>query len=127
MCSPASRSRPGRCEQRDCSPHRGWSDTMREDRQRARLLRAIQLTQNVEIDCTTCLDRVPVYVDRALSGADTARDMPDVYLHLALCQDCHEEYEALRDVAELDASGGLPDKASLLRQLQRERREPLPQ
>jgi hypothetical protein len=99
---------------------------MREDRQRARLLRAIQLTQNVEIDCTTCLDRVPVYVERVLSGADAAQDMPDVYLHLALCQDCHEEYEGLRDVAELDASGGLPEKSSLLQQLQHERREPLP-
>jgi hypothetical protein len=100
---------------------------MREDRQSARLLRAIQLTQNVEIDCTTCLDRVPVYVERVLSGADAAQHMPDVHVHLALCQDCHEEYEALRDVAELDASGGLPAKSSLLRQLQHERREPLPQ
>jgi hypothetical protein len=100
---------------------------MREDRQRARLLRAIQLTQNVEIDCTTCLDRVPVYVERVLSGADAAQDMADVYLHLALCQDCHEEYEALHDVAALDASGGLPDKSSLLRQLQHERKDPLPQ
>ena len=100
---------------------------MREDRQRARLLRAIQLTQNVEIDCTTCLDRVPVYVEKVLSGTDATQDMPDVYLHLALCQDCHEEYEALHDVAELDASGGLPEKSSLLQQLQHERREPLPQ
>src|SRR5919199_227502 len=93
----------------------------------ARLLRAIHVTQDVEIDCTTCLDRVPVYVERVLCGADAAQDMPDVHVHLALCQDCHEEYEVLRDVAELDASGGLPDKSSLLRQLQHERREPLPQ
>jgi hypothetical protein len=84
------------------------------------------LTQNVEIDCTTCLDRVPVYVERALSGANAAQDMPDVHVHLALCQDCYEEYEALRDVAELDASDGLPEKASLLQQLQHERREPSP-
>jgi hypothetical protein len=99
---------------------------MREDRQIARLLRAIQVTQNVEIDCTTCLDRVPVYVEGMLSGADAAQDMPEVHVHLALCQDCHEEYEALRDVAELDASGGLPEKASLLQQLQHERSEPSP-
>jgi hypothetical protein len=100
---------------------------MPEDRQRARLLRAIQLTQDVEIDCTTCLDRVPVYVERVLSGADAAEDMPDVHVHLALCQDCHEEYEALRDVLELEASGGLPETASLLRQLQHLRPEPSPQ
>jgi hypothetical protein len=100
---------------------------MREDRQRARLLRAIQLTQDVEIACTACLDRVPVYVEKVLSGADAAQDMPDMDVHLALCQDCHEEYEALRDLAALDAAGGLPEKASLLQQLQQERREPPPQ
>ena len=100
---------------------------MREDRQRARLLQAIQVTQNVEIDCTTCLDRVPVYVERLLCGADAAQDMADVHLHLALCQDCHEEYEALRDLAALDASGGLPEKSSLLQQLQHGRIEPSPQ
>src|SRR5919197_1149252 len=127
MRSPPSRSRPGRCEQRDCSPQRGWGDTMREGRQRARLLQAIQLTQNVEIDCTTCLDRVPVYVESVLSGADAAQDMPDVHVHLALCQDCHEEYEALRDVAERDASGGLPETSSLLQQLRHGRTEPSPQ
>jgi hypothetical protein len=66
---------------------------MREDRQRARLLRAIQLTQNVEIDSTTCLGRVPVNVEKVLSGANAAQDMPDVHVHLALCQDCHEEEE----------------------------------
>ena len=100
---------------------------MREDRQRAGLLRAIQLTQNVEIDCTTCLDRVPVYVERVLSGAIAAQDMPDVHVHLALCQDCHEEYEALRDLAELEASGGLPEISSLLHQLQHGHAEPSPQ
>jgi hypothetical protein len=100
---------------------------MRGDRQHARLLRAIHLTQDVEIDCTTCLDRVPVYVERVLSGADATQDMPDVHVHLALCQDCQEEYEALRDLAELDASGGVPETSSLLQQLQHERIDPSPQ
>src|ERR671937_1065361 len=90
----------------------------------ARLLRAIHLTQDVEIDCTTCLDRVPVYVERVLSGVDAAQDMPDVHVHLALCQDCHEEYEALRDLAALEASGGLPETAGLLHQLSHRRTEP---
>jgi hypothetical protein len=93
---------------------------------RAWLLRAIHFTQDVEIDCTTCLDRVPVYVERVLSGAHAAQDMADVHVHLALCQDCQEEYEALRDLAELDASGGLAEKSSLLQQLQHERIEPSP-
>jgi hypothetical protein len=36
---------------------------------------------------------VPVNVEKVLSGANAAQDMPDVHVHLALCQDCHEEEE----------------------------------
>ena len=81
---------------------------MQEDRAFRRLLRLLELTEDAEIDCTTCLKRVPVYVDRELAGANVAQQMPDLHLHLALCGDCFEEYEALRDLALLDSSGGLP-------------------
>ena len=80
---------------------------MQEDRAFRRLLRLIALTEDAEIDCTTCLKRVPVYVDRELAGVNVAQEMPDLHLHLALCGDCFEEYEALRDLALLDSSGGL--------------------
>ena len=84
--------------------------TMQDDRAIRRLLHLIELTQDAEIDCTTCLKRVPVYVDRELAGDNAAQEMPDLHLHLALCSDCYEEYEALRDLALLDSSGGLPNK-----------------
>ena len=90
---------------------------MQEERAFGRLLRAIDLTADSEIDCSTCLDEVPAYVDRELAGADVAREMPDLHRHLALCGDCHEEYEALRDLVQLDAGGGLPDRATLLDRL----------
>src|SRR6185312_2734286 len=91
---------------------------MHDDRALRRLLRAVDATQDVEIDCTTCLERVPAYVDRELAGADVAREMPELHLHLALCHDCSEEHEALRDLAMLDSSGGLTETATLLRELQ---------
>jgi hypothetical protein len=53
---------------------------------------------------------VPVYVDRELAGGNVAQEMRDLHLHLALCGDCFEEYEALRGLALLDLSGGLPNK-----------------
>lgn len=88
-----------------------------EDAAFQRLLRNVEITQDQEIDCTTCLERVPVYVDRKLAGIDAAALMPEMDLHLRLCGDCFEEYEALRDLAALDLAGGLPDTATLLNQL----------
>ncbi len=90
---------------------------MQGDPRFQRLLRAVAVTQDAEIDCTTCLEEVPAYVDRELVGEDVEREMPDLHLHLALCGDCFEEYAALRELAALDASGGLPDRSVLLRQL----------
>jgi hypothetical protein len=83
-----------------------------------RLLRNVELTQEEEIDCTTCLEQVPVYVDRELAGADTVAEMPAIQLHLVQCGDCFEEYAALRDLVDLASSSGLPDTATLLQQLE---------
>jgi hypothetical protein len=84
-----------------------------------RLLRQIELTEDHEIDCTTCLERVPMYVDREIAAGNMAMEMPEMHVHLALCGDCFEEYEALRDLVVLDLSGNLPDMATLLSQLDR--------
>ncbi|MGH2343886.1 MAG: hypothetical protein ACRDG4_01580 [Chloroflexota bacterium] len=89
----------------------------RDDIAFQRLLGNIEITRDHEIDCTVCLERVPIYVDRELAAANVAREMPEMHLHLALCGDCFEEYEALRDLAMLDLSGNLPDRATLLSQL----------
>lgn len=94
------------------------------DTKLTRLVRSIYSTPDVEIDCTACLDQVATYVDKELAGADAAREMPDLAQHLALCGDCFEEYEALRDLAALDAADGLPDRAVLLHTLEQTRRQP---
>jgi hypothetical protein len=96
----------------------GRQDTMHEDRAFRRLLHNVELTQDEEIDCTTCLEQVPVYVDRELASANVAEEMPGLHLHLLQCGDCFEEYEALRDLVKLDSSSGLLDKATLLKQLE---------
>ena len=96
------------------------SGSPREAEPFQRLLRNVEITQEHEIDCSVCLEQVPIYVDRELGGVDVAREMADLHLHLALCGDCFEEYEALRDLARLDLAGNLPDRAILLRQLNRE-------
>lgn len=85
----------------------------------ARLLQAVELTRDAEIDCSTCFDLMPVYIDREISGANAAEDLPELHHHLVQCQECREEYEALRDLAALEAADALPDRAALLRQLRR--------
>jgi hypothetical protein len=88
-----------------------------EDRRFERLLRKVGLTQDEEIDCTICLEQTPIYVDRQVAGIDVAWEMPALHVHLVQCGDCFEEYEALRDLVELDRSGGFPDRATLLERL----------
>jgi hypothetical protein len=87
-----------------------------EDRRLSRLLRILSLTREVEIDCSTCLEWIATYVDRELQGNPVEQEMPAVHQHLAVCQDCREEYRALYDLTALDAAGELPSRASLLGQ-----------
>jgi hypothetical protein len=93
-------------------------EAVQEDRAYRRLVRSVALTQDEEIDCTTCLEQVPAYVERDLAGSSAAEEMPALHVHLMQCGDCFEEYQVLRDLVELDASSGLPDAATLLRQLE---------
>lgn len=83
--------------------------TARDEATLVRLLRLVTLTADEEIDCTTCLDLVPAYVEQEFSGADVAVAMEPLSRHLALCRDCYEEYELLRDLVGLENTGGLPD------------------
>lgn len=88
-----------------------------EDKRLEQILKALALTRDIEIDCTTCLDLVPAYVDREVAGEDVAQEMPVVHQHLAVCRDCFEEYEAVSDLARQEAETGLPEASVLLRQL----------
>lgn len=73
-----------------------------------RWLRNIYETQDQEISCTECFDLVSGFVELETSGQDAAARMPQVKQHLNQCQACRDEYEALRDLRQLDEKGGLP-------------------
>ena len=73
-----------------------------------RWLRNIYATQDQEISCTECFDLVSGFVELEVSGQDAAAKMPQVKQHLNQCQACRDEYEALRDLRELEEKGGLP-------------------
>jgi hypothetical protein len=73
-------------------------------------LRHILDAQEQEILCSECLDLISDYVDAEIAGEPVARQMPEVKYHLEHCGVCEEEYETLRDLARLEAEGGLPAK-----------------
>ncbi len=78
-----------------------------------RALRQIYDTREEEIDCTECFDRVSDYVDLEITGENAAEKMPALRHHLDHCAVCREEYEALRDLARLEAEGRLPSEQDL--------------
>lgn len=48
-----------------------------------------------EMSCDQCYAKVGRLADLVLEGRDTASPMPRVHDHLAHCQDCREEFQAL--------------------------------
>ena len=70
-------------------------------------------TQEKEISCSECFDRVAHFVDVELSGKDAATEMPEVKQHLDQCPACREEYETLRDLGRLENEGGIPSADDL--------------
>jgi hypothetical protein len=73
-----------------------------------RWLRNIYETQDQEISCTECFDLVSGFVELEVSGQAAATNMPQVRQHLNQCQACRDEYEALRDLRQLEDKVGLP-------------------
>jgi Zn finger protein HypA/HybF involved in hydrogenase expression len=70
-----------------------------------RWLQTIQSTQEQEISCSECFDLVSHFVELELSGADAAVQMPQLRQHLIQCPACHQEYETLRDLQQLEDKG----------------------
>jgi hypothetical protein len=70
-----------------------------------RWLRNIYETQDLEISCAECFDLISRFVELEISGRDVAAEMPQVKQHLSQCRACREEYEALRDLVDLDDQG----------------------
>lgn len=73
-----------------------------------RWLKNIYNTQDEEISCSECFDRVSHFVEVELSGDDAAGRMPQLKQHLDQCPACREEYETLRDLSRLENDGQLP-------------------
>jgi hypothetical protein len=71
-------------------------------------LKNIHETQEQEISCTECFDLVSRFVELEIAGEDAAAKMPKVRQHLNQCRACRDEYEALRDLRQLEEKGQLP-------------------
>ncbi|REK17913.1 MAG: hypothetical protein DWQ37_05155 [Planctomycetota bacterium] len=61
------------------------------------LLRLIAQTADRELNCEECLALVAEFAERQLSGKNLAAGLQAVEQHLSVCNECREEYEALRE------------------------------
>jgi hypothetical protein len=59
------------------------------------LLRSLQLTQPGELNCGQVYELIEAAAEAQLRGEPVERIMPLIALHLKVCPDCLEEYEAL--------------------------------
>ena len=82
-----------------------------------RWVRQIYETEEEEISCSECFDLVSQYVDRELAGEAAPEQLPRLKQHLDQCRVCREEYEALRDLARLEAEGRAPSIDDLRKSL----------
>lgn len=87
----------------------------------ARWLRQVYETQEQELPCSELFDQIAHYVDREIAGEAVAQTMPDVKHTLDVCRDqcraCYEVYEALHNLARLEAEGRTPSIDDLRRSL----------
>jgi len=78
-----------------------------------RWLQNIYDTQDEEISCSECFDWVSHFVEIELSGENPVAKMPQLKQHLDQCSACRQEYESLRDLAQLEKEAGLPSSDDL--------------
>jgi hypothetical protein len=60
-----------------------------------KLVRAVAETHETEIGCDECFERLDIFAETELSGADASAAMPLVGDHLDKCADCRSKLEAL--------------------------------
>jgi hypothetical protein len=77
------------------------------------LLRQLEQTQEHELSCSECFEQISDFVDLELAGQPVAERLPMLRQHLVQCRACREEYEVLRDLAQLEAAGELPADGDL--------------
>ena len=61
----------------------------------AQLLMLIGQTEDHELNCDECLALVAEFAETQLSGKSIPAGLQAVEQHLAVCDECREEYEAL--------------------------------
>ncbi len=61
----------------------------------ARLLQRVAQTLPKELTCDECLGELDRFAEMVLLGQPAEKAMPLVAQHLAVCEDCREEFEAL--------------------------------
>lgn len=59
------------------------------------MLRAVIATDDDEIGCGECYDKLDKFIEMKLEGKSPEQALPLVRDHLRRCKDCREEYEAL--------------------------------
>lgn len=67
-----------------------------------------------EISCRELLDRLPAYVDAIVQEPHPNGEYLAFQQHITRCPDCKERYEALLELARLEAKGRLPEIDQLL-------------
>jgi predicted anti-sigma-YlaC factor YlaD len=85
--------------------------------QSERLLRLVACTEDEELSCDECFELLPQYVDLEVSSEAPKVRLPHFRRHLEQCAVCREEYEALRELARLEAEGCRPSIDDLRRSL----------
>jgi hypothetical protein len=71
----------------------------------ARILGPTHPAAEAEIGCDECFDRLDVYVDAEVDGADPDAVVPGMRPHLVGCGACREEYESLLALRRGEAAG----------------------
>jgi hypothetical protein len=60
-----------------------------------KLVRVVAETQETEIGCDECFERLDSFVETEISGVEASAAMPLVGDHLDKCADCRSKFEAL--------------------------------
>lgn len=79
-----------------------------------RWIHNIFTTQDEEIACGQLFEVLSQFVDLEISGEDAARLLPHVHQHLQQCPECEELYQALCEIARLEAEDKLPQVDELM-------------
>ncbi len=69
------------------------------------LLRLVSLTKDAELNCVECLALVAEFAEQHLAGKSVSSGLQAVEQHLSICDECREEYEALKlTLGEIDGN-----------------------